>query len=149
MLCLYLHFIHTYITITCFASTYTSCTHTSQSQQQQPLKVVVDGKPLALWRTPTGSVQAISDVCIHRGASLSNGWVQHDRLVCPYHGFEFEGNGNLAYMPGTVTLSTVIFLTVTLSTVTLSTVTLTTVTHFELLFHSKLFKTLIAAPTMN
>jgi phenylpropionate dioxygenase-like ring-hydroxylating dioxygenase large terminal subunit len=64
------------------------------------LKVVVDGKPLALWRTPTGAVQAISDVCIHRGASLSNGWVQHDRLVCPYHGFEFEGNGNLAYMPG-------------------------------------------------
>eukprot|EP00752_Nemacystus_decipiens_P011133 g9893.t1 len=74
--------------------------HSSSLKAGQVKKVEVDGVPIALWRTATGGVSAHSDVCIHRGASLARGWVENDRLVCPYHGFEFESNGRLAHMPG-------------------------------------------------
>ncbi|CAM9967687.1 unnamed protein product, partial [Ectocarpus sp. 12 AP-2014] len=74
--------------------------HSSDVKAGEVKKVEVDGVPIALWRTSTGSVSAQSDVCIHRGASLARGWIANDRLVCPYHGFEFESNGRLAHMPG-------------------------------------------------
>ncbi|CAM9567154.1 unnamed protein product, partial [Discosporangium mesarthrocarpum] len=72
----------------------------SSSVTTKPLKIEVDGIPIVLWRSPTGEVSAISDVCIHRGASLARGWTSGGRLVCPYHGFEFDGDGRLAHMPG-------------------------------------------------
>lgn len=57
--------------------------HSSSLKAGKAMKVEVDGVPLALWRSATGSVTAMSDVCIHRGASLARGWVATDRLVCP------------------------------------------------------------------
>lgn len=57
--------------------------HSSDLKAGEVKKVEVDGIPLSLWRSATGEVSAISDVCIHRGASLSRGWVSVDRLVCP------------------------------------------------------------------
>ncbi|KAG5183593.1 hypothetical protein JKP88DRAFT_277604 [Tribonema minus] len=74
--------------------------HMSSLKGKKVLKVTVDGKPIAIWRTSTGELKAISDICIHRGASLAKGWLHQDRLVCPYHGFEFDGHGTLQYMPG-------------------------------------------------
>lgn len=61
--------------------------HSSDVKAGEVKKVEVDGVPIALWRTSTGSVSAQSDVCIHRGASLARGWIANDRLVCPceYH----------------------------------------------------------------
>ncbi|CAM9680203.1 unnamed protein product [Ectocarpus fasciculatus] len=57
--------------------------HSSDVKAGEVKKVEVDGVPIALWRTSTGSVSAQSDVCIHRGASLARGWITNDRLVCP------------------------------------------------------------------
>ena len=57
--------------------------HSSSLKAGKALKVKVDGVPLVLWRGAAGSVSAMSDVCIHRGASLARGWVAADRLVCP------------------------------------------------------------------
>lgn len=57
--------------------------HSSSLRAGRTLKVEVDGVPLALWRSTTGEISAISDVCIHRGASLSRGWVSAGNLVCP------------------------------------------------------------------
>lgn len=57
--------------------------HSSDVKAGEVKKVEVDGVPIALWRTSTGSVSAQSDVCIHRGASLARGWIANDRLVCP------------------------------------------------------------------
>lgn len=57
--------------------------HSSSLKPGQVKKVEVDGVPIVLWRSATGEVSALSDVCIHRGASLSRGWVGTDRLVCP------------------------------------------------------------------
>lgn len=57
--------------------------HSSDLRAGEVKKVEVDGIPIALWRSTTGELSAISDVCIHRGASLSRGWVSADNLVCP------------------------------------------------------------------
>ena len=57
--------------------------HSSSLKAGKATKVEVDGVPIALWRNAAGSVSAMSDVCIHRGASLARGWVAADRLVCP------------------------------------------------------------------
>lgn len=57
--------------------------HSSSLKIGKVKKVEVDGVPIALWRSTTGAVSALSDVCIHRGASLSRGWIASDRLVCP------------------------------------------------------------------
>lgn len=46
---------------------------------------------LVLFRdSVTGEVRALDDVCPHRGAPFSAGWLEqkegHDCVVCPYHG---------------------------------------------------------------
>jgi len=38
-------------------------------------------------------------VCIHRCASLADGWVSGDRVVCPYHGWEFGADGACTNIP--------------------------------------------------
>lgn len=57
--------------------------HSSSVRSGEVKKVEVDGVPIALWRNAAGDVSAVSDVCIHRGASLSRGWISSDRLICP------------------------------------------------------------------
>ena len=63
-----------------------------------PLHRQLLGTDLVLWRAG-GTVVAALDRCPHREARLSRGWVHDDRLVCPYHGWEFSTTGNLARVP--------------------------------------------------
>jgi len=48
-------------------------------------------------------VHCLNDVCPHRGAPLSQGWVSevqgHDCVVCPYHGWAFDEEGVLRDVP--------------------------------------------------
>jgi len=63
------------------------------------MKVRVLGEEIVLWRE-NGSVHAWEDYCIHRGARLSQGWVVDNcRLVCPYHGWEYDGSGRCVKIP--------------------------------------------------
>ena len=41
----------------------------------------------------------MSNTCIHRGGSLGDGKVKGDCLQCPYHGWEFNGDGNVTKIP--------------------------------------------------
>lgn len=54
---------------------------------------------LVLWRSAGGAAAAFDDRCPHRGASLSLGRVQGDRLECPYHGWRFARNGQCVAVP--------------------------------------------------
>ena len=65
----------------------------------KPLKVTVLGQHLALYRTPEGKPVALSDLCVHRGAALSGGAVKGDRIVCPYHGWEYAPDGQCTRIP--------------------------------------------------
>ncbi len=65
---------------------------------EQPLAAILLDVHLVLYRTSLGIVVA-TDICPHRGARLSMGWVKNDRLVCPYHGLEFDGTGQCKRVP--------------------------------------------------
>jgi phenylpropionate dioxygenase-like ring-hydroxylating dioxygenase large terminal subunit len=60
----------------------------------RPLRVVVAGVPLVVFRDGRGKSGALVDRCPHRGAALSLGRVAPDgTLECPYHGWRFDVEG--------------------------------------------------------
>ena len=44
-------------------------------------------------------MSAFYDLCIHRGAALSLGWVNGDQLVCAYHGWNYAADGRCTRIP--------------------------------------------------
>jgi phenylpropionate dioxygenase-like ring-hydroxylating dioxygenase large terminal subunit len=66
--------------------------------RDKPLGVTLLDERLVLYRAE-GKVIAARDVCPHRGAPLSQGWVKNDQLVCPYHGLEYASNGRCSHIP--------------------------------------------------
>ncbi len=64
-----------------------------------PRKVRLLGQDLALFRGADGQVVALSDLCVHRGASLSGGWIEKGCLVCPYHGWQYAQDGACVRIP--------------------------------------------------
>ena len=64
-----------------------------------PLGVTLLDTPIVLWRSPDGTVHAARDQCPHRGAALSLGQVRGDTLMCPYHGWVYDGGGRCVCQP--------------------------------------------------
>ncbi|ABB10901.1 aromatic ring-hydroxylating dioxygenase subunit alpha [Burkholderia sp. Ac-20384] len=64
----------------------------------RPLAVTLLDERIVLFRSG-GAIVAARDVCPHRGAPLSRGWVVEDRLVCPYHGLEYAADGKCVRIP--------------------------------------------------
>lgn len=56
----------------------------------QPLKVTIEGVPIAVVKDSAGIVHAIGDTCSHGEISLSEGFVEDDTLECWAHGSKFE-----------------------------------------------------------
>jgi phenylpropionate dioxygenase-like ring-hydroxylating dioxygenase large terminal subunit len=54
---------------------------------------------IALYRDTNGQLHALEDACPHKGVALHKGKVQGCHLACPYHGWEFDGEGNCANIP--------------------------------------------------
>ena len=71
----------------------------SEVEQNKPTSAVIHGQRLALWRTSNGDVIATQDRCPHKGASLSSGTVDCDRLICGYHGWRFKADGHCDLIP--------------------------------------------------
>jgi nitrite reductase (NADH) small subunit/3-phenylpropionate/trans-cinnamate dioxygenase ferredoxin subunit len=55
----------------------------------QAKAVALEDKVIALFRVG-GEYFAIDDVCMHMGASLSEGTVQEGIVTCPWHGWRFR-----------------------------------------------------------
>ena len=64
-----------------------------------PSKHRLLAQDLVLWRASNGEVHALSNTCIHRGGSLSQGKVEDDNIVCPYHGWGYGGDGACTIIP--------------------------------------------------
>src|SRR5688500_5318555 len=56
------------------------------------------GEDLVLWRAG-GQAHAWQDLCVHRGAKLSLGRVDGQRLACAYHGWAYGGDGRCVHIP--------------------------------------------------
>jgi nitrite reductase/ring-hydroxylating ferredoxin subunit len=76
----------------------------SRDLRRGPVGVKVAGEPIAVFRTRSGGLGAVADVCPHRRLKLSVGAVAGDRLRCRYHGWTFDARGH-GESPGTPKLS--------------------------------------------
>jgi phenylpropionate dioxygenase-like ring-hydroxylating dioxygenase large terminal subunit len=65
----------------------------------EPHRAQVLGQKLVAFRDTDGAAHVLSDVCIHRGAALGKGWVKGNAVVCPYHGWQFAGDGKCTHIP--------------------------------------------------
>jgi nitrite reductase/ring-hydroxylating ferredoxin subunit/uncharacterized membrane protein len=54
----------------------------------QPRRVEVNGVGVVLYRND-GRVLAVGERCPHLGAPMCDGWIDRDRIVCPWHGSRF------------------------------------------------------------
>lgn len=70
-----------------------------QVTADKPLKVRMLGQNFSLFRDSNGVARCVSDICIHRCASLSGGKVKGDAVECPYHGWQFNGEGACVRIP--------------------------------------------------
>lgn len=71
---------------------------TSDEVKSAPVQRHILGEAIVLWRNQDG-VHAFRDLCIHRGTALSLGRVEDSTLVCPYHGWRFDGTGQCTLIP--------------------------------------------------
>jgi phenylpropionate dioxygenase-like ring-hydroxylating dioxygenase large terminal subunit len=69
-------------------------------RRKRPVGIRLNGCSIALFRPGPGEVAAVQDACPHRNMRLSLGKVSSGRLVCPYHGWSFDGDGR-GQSPGT------------------------------------------------
>ena len=66
----------------------------------KPLATMVTGKPMVLFRNPSGGAVALEDRCVHRQAPLSLGRIEPRGLRCLYHGLLFGSDGRCLEIPG-------------------------------------------------
>jgi phenylpropionate dioxygenase-like ring-hydroxylating dioxygenase large terminal subunit len=64
-----------------------------------PRRAVLLGERLAVFLSESGRASVVADRCAHRGASLSMGKVCGESIQCPYHGWEWAGNGACTRIP--------------------------------------------------
>lgn len=64
-----------------------------------PLPVTVLGESLVLFRQRDGKLVCLKNRCAHRGDELSRGQVRDDCLVCPYHGWKYNAEGQCVHIP--------------------------------------------------
>lgn len=67
--------------------------------RDRPRRLRVLGQDIVVFRDERGQVAAMSDLCIHRGGSLGDGWVEHGCVRCPYHGWAFDRSGQCVKIP--------------------------------------------------
>jgi phenylpropionate dioxygenase-like ring-hydroxylating dioxygenase large terminal subunit len=69
--------------------------------KKKPVGLKLLGEDLVFFRGKDGQVKSLWNVCPHRGGSLMHGDCHFEGTVsCPYHGWTFDGDGNvLAVLP--------------------------------------------------
>lgn len=70
-----------------------------QEIKDKPLRRLLHGHPLVVFNGQNGPA-VLRDRCPHRNVPLSDGQVRGGVVVCPYHGWEFDGHGVCRKIPG-------------------------------------------------
>lgn len=70
----------------------------SDLQEGKPMAVRLLEEDIVLWRVGD-KVLAWRDLCLHRGTRLSLGKIEGETLVCPYHGWTYNEEGQCIRFP--------------------------------------------------
>ena len=65
---------------------------------KSPVKVTLFGDEIVLFRSHDNIV-ALEDRCAHRNAPLSDGHVHCGKIICPYHGWQYNDQGEVSKIP--------------------------------------------------
>lgn len=68
-----------------------------KANQLQSLEIF--SEPVLFFRSSSGEVSAVRDICPHRGIPLKYGRIVNDMVECPYHGWKFDGAGVCREIP--------------------------------------------------
>jgi len=77
---------------------YPVCT-SDELADDKPLRATILSLNFVAFRDDDGVAHVMADTCVHRGGSLSKGKVTNGRIACPYHGWQFSGDGRCAHIP--------------------------------------------------
>lgn len=70
-----------------------------QDLSTDPQQVMLLDVKLALYKTESGAIHLVRDICPHRGVPLTKGWVSGENIVCPYHGLHYNSEGQCVKIP--------------------------------------------------
>ncbi len=65
----------------------------------QPQKIRMLGQDFVLFRDAAGRAHCLANTCSHRGGALAGGKLKGDNIECPYHGWQFSGDGRCRRIP--------------------------------------------------
>jgi phenylpropionate dioxygenase-like ring-hydroxylating dioxygenase large terminal subunit len=71
----------------------------SNAISTSPKLLKILNRELVFYRTADGQIQAMTNACVHRGASLAQGTISQDCIICPYHGWEYQPDGTCVKIP--------------------------------------------------
>lgn len=71
----------------------------SSAVQQKPHPIPFEDGELVATRNSQGTVVVRRARCAHRACSLSGGWIENGHLTCPYHGWQYDDNGQCVHIP--------------------------------------------------
>ena len=75
------------------------CDRQDLPAEGQAKEFSVAGRTLCV-ATIAGRPLALDNVCPHRGGPLAEGVVEHGKIICPWHQFEFDlATGEAAHSP--------------------------------------------------
>ena len=69
------------------------------ADERGPWEVNVAGKSLVLFRDQQGALQCLENYCMHMGAKLSIGNLTDEGIQCPFHHWEWNGDGECTSIP--------------------------------------------------
>lgn len=79
--------------------------HPVHKLKDKPVGIQLGGRLICLYRTASGQIAAVDDVCPHRRMKLSYGRVVGEKIECKYHGWQFDPCGE-GESPGTPKMQT-------------------------------------------
>ena len=62
-------------------------------------KYKILGEEIILFRNPDKTITALEDRCCHRNVNLSLGYLDKERIVCGYHGWQYDKTGSCVQIP--------------------------------------------------
>ena len=74
----------------------------SRALKKSPLQISLYGEPIVLFRNEGGQARALLDRCAHRNVPLSGGRCVAGQIQCPYHGWQFDGEGECRKIPALI-----------------------------------------------